>query len=106
MSNYIYPFTDLQSVQILWRKHALQRMLERSISRAEVKEAIIKGTIIEAYLEDSPYPSCLIAFIDTHKPLHVVVAHDKDANSLYVITAYEPDAIHFEEDLMTRRTHG
>jgi hypothetical protein len=37
------------------------------------------------------------------KPLHVVVSYDAENAKCYVITAYEPDEQHFEEDLMTRK---
>ena len=106
MSNTISPFTNIDATQIYWRKHALQRMLERSLTRSDVKEAIVKGIVIEEYRDDAPFPSCLIAYIAPHQPLHVVVSFDKEANALYVITAYVPDTLHFEEDLITRRTHG
>lgn len=88
---------------IFWQKHALQRMLERSILRSEVKDAIKKGIIIERYEEDTPYPSLLIASLKVNKPLHVVIAFNENKQELYVVTAYKPDTQHFEKDLMTRK---
>ena len=87
----------------MWKKHALQRIMERNILRSEVKEAIEKGKIIEGYPDDYPYPSCLLAYIDTKRPLHVVVSLDIEAEILYVITAYTPDETHFNIDLITRK---
>ena len=46
--------------KILWTQHCLQRMQERDISRADVKNGIATGEIIEDYPEDYPNPSCLI----------------------------------------------
>jgi len=105
MNNLLESFTDIDTVNIIWRKHALQRMLERSISRSEVKLAISRGTIIEEYPNDSPFPSCLVAFIQSDVPLHVVISYDNKEKSLYVITAYEPSTLHFNDDLITRKNN-
>ena len=40
---------------IEWRKHALERMLQRGISRNEVKETLMFGEIIENYETDVPF---------------------------------------------------
>jgi hypothetical protein len=92
-----------QNSSISWQKHALQRMFERNITRAEVKQAILSGDIIEDYSDDYPFPSVLIASIKHTKPLHVVVAYDESALTSYIITAYIPDDTHFEQDLITRK---
>jgi hypothetical protein len=88
--------------KIQWSKHTLQRMMERDITRQEVKQAILCGEIIEEYIDDKPYPSCLI-FSFFEKVLHVVVSIDTDSKICYIITAYRPDLEHFEEDYKTRR---
>ena len=95
--------TSVLNANISWQKHSLQRMLERDISRREVKEAVLNGIVIENYLNDYPFPSILVANIIKTKPLHVVVAYDEDTLMCYVITAYVPDMKHFKDDLMTRR---
>lgn len=88
--------------RIQWHQHAFERLLERAITRSEVIGAIINGEVIEVYLEDRPYPSCLILYA-TAEPLHVVAAADPDARVCHVITAYRPDLEHFEPDFKTRR---
>jgi len=88
---------------IHWQKHALQRLMERNISRADVKKTILNGIIIESYVDDRPYPSVLIADIGEKKALHVVLAINVEDEICYIITAYIPDENYFEEDLMTRR---
>jgi TusA-related sulfurtransferase len=93
----------VESGKIEWKKHALQRMFERAISRAEVKQAIKYGEIIEVYKEDYPFPSFLIASINSDNPLHVVVSYDEEAEICYVITAYVPNTTYFLDDLVTRR---
>ena len=45
---------------ILWREHALQRLNERRLSKADVKAAILSGEVIEDYPDAYPTPSCLV----------------------------------------------
>jgi hypothetical protein len=89
--------------KVEWKKHALQRIFERSISRDEVKKAILDGMIIESYLDDYPFPSFLIAHINMDKSLHVLVSYDEYSQICYIITAYEPDTKYFKTDLITRK---
>jgi len=91
---------SIRDSHISWQKHALQRMLERNITRNEVKHAILNGSIIE---DDYPFPSMLIANINSTKPLHVVVSYDESSLKSYIITAYIPDIKYFEKDLITRK---
>jgi len=89
--------------QIEWRKHALQRMLERSISRADVIEVVIKGEVIEEYKDDKPFPSALYFMVINNRPLHAVASFDKVNAKVYIITAYEPSLEEFESNFKTRR---
>ena len=88
---------------IEWRKHVLERMMERGISRSEVMDTLMTGEIIALYPDDRPFSSALI-----HKseapPLHVVAALDVGAATCFIITAYRPDQAHFGPDLKTRRS--
>ena len=88
--------------RIHWNLHALERILERDISRVEVIEAMMEGEIIEVYAADRPYPSCQIMRLGT-QPLHVVAAVDAEANLCHVITAYRPGLDRFEPDFRRRR---
>jgi len=88
-----------------WRRHALERMLERSILRKEVKEALLYGEIIESYQSDRPFESALFLKIN-REPLHVVASLDEERGIVYVITAYRPDAENFEDDYKTRRRNA
>jgi len=89
--------------RLLWKRHALERMLERGISRALVKQTILQGEVVESYPDDYPLPSLLICTIEP-SPLHVVLAWDEAAEECYIITAYRPDLEHFEDDFMHRRS--
>jgi Domain of unknown function (DUF4258) len=96
----------VQNGSIEWQKHALERMLEREISRDIVKQALLSGEIIEDYSEQKPYPGALFLGWVHEKPLHVVIALDEFNNFCFIITAYKPDLEHFETNFKTRRNRG
>ena len=100
------PLTDIRNAvnagRVLWKKHALERMLERGIGRNQVKNTILQGVIIENYPDDYPVPSLLLA-LNQSEALHVVLAYDAVNEQCHIITAYRPDLTHFEVDLITRR---
>ncbi len=94
---------SLENGIIEWKKHALGRMLERGISRAEVREVLKSGEIIEDYPDDQPYPSSLILGKAADRPLHVVIAFREEYQKVFVITVYEPDPQIFADNFKTRR---
>ena len=102
----IVPTTEIcnaiQSGRVLWKKHTLERMMERQISRTQVLHALTQGQIIENYPNDYPIPSFLF-LVREPEPLHVVVAYDAQTLQCHIITAYHPDLRHFETDFVTRR---
>ena len=87
--------------RIHWHKHALERLLERGLSRKDVLGAIMDGEVIEIYPKDRPYPSCLILHPGV-EPMHVVAAADSIDRICHVITTYRPD-VRFEPDFRTRK---
>jgi len=89
--------------RVQWRSHALERMMERGITRQRVKQVLMEGEVIASYLDDSPFPSLLLDGRLEDDVLHVVVAFDDGESYCYIITAYRPDIEHFENDLKTRR---
>jgi len=88
--------------RVHWHLHALERLLERGISRGEALRAIMNGEVIESYPKARPYPSCLILGLGA-EALHVVAAADHESRICHIITAYRPDLEHFEPDFKTRR---
>jgi len=69
--------------------HAIKRMIQRSIERFEVVEAILNGEIIEEYPQDKYSPSCLIyGKTKADRDLHVQVSLPP---KVVVITTYAPD---------------
>ena len=91
---------------IEWQRHALERMMERGISREIVKKILLSGEIIENYPDGKPYPSALFLGWFEEEPFHVVTAFDSLSEYCFVITAYRPDLEHFKSDYKTRRHHG
>ncbi len=94
----------LDNGTIEWRKHALERMFQRKITRREVKENLLLGEIIEIYEDDKPFESALFLYVN-NKPLHVVASLDEIYGVVYIITAYRPDSENFEDDFKIRRTN-
>lgn len=48
------------SNKVIFKNHAVLRMLERGITKSEVLHVIDEGEVIEIYSDDKPYPSCLM----------------------------------------------
>ncbi len=78
----------------LYTRHARNEMEGEGfgeISEKETTEAILSGKIIEDYPEDDPYPSCLLyGRSSENRPLHIVCAYAKDAETVIIITVYQP----------------
>lgn len=60
-----YTIEDLRNAcnnnKIIWKEHATQRLLQRRILKSEAIQSILKGEIIEEYIDGNPLPvaSCL-----------------------------------------------
>ncbi len=92
----------VNSRKIRWTNHILIRLLQRNINQVDVEQALLNGEIIEEYEDDYPYPSCLVYGISlNNKILHVVCAPSE--TELWIITAYYPDNVEWENDMKTRK---
>jgi len=87
---------------ISWKRHTLERMMERGLSRKNVKQAIITGSIIESYPNDYPFPSYLICTL-VPEPLHAFLSYNATDSEINIITVYYPDLTHFKDDYITRQ---
>ena len=86
-----------------WTLHGARRLLQRGITADDIDAAILNGEIIEEYIDDYPFPSCLILGNATSgKKIHVVCAVGFD--KLWIITAYEPSQNDWEPDFRIRRS--
>ena len=81
----------MRAGRIVFRVHALKRMFERRISVEDVRSVLACGELLYDYPEDKPCPSRLLLGWRGMRPLHVVVAEDREKDVLIVVTAYEPD---------------
>lgn len=93
----------LSAGNIVWRKHTLEKMIARGISRDEILEVLEAGEVIQRYDYDKPFPSALILGFPAERPIHVVVSFDEIEETIFVITSYEPDLTIFEPDFKTKR---
>ncbi len=88
---------------ILFKKHALVRSIERSIKIDEIVEVLQNCQIIAIYAEDKPLKSYLtFGFTKNKRPLHIVVALDETEKYIWVISAYEPDKKNWNETFTKR----
>lgn len=81
--------------KVVYSKHARDEMeMEEfgEIKEREVYEVVSNGKVIEDYVDDEPYPSCLIyGETDRSRTLHVVCAYATDEELAIVITVYQPN---------------
>ena len=88
--------------KIRWTNHVMIRLLQRNITQKDIEYALVNGEIIEEYESDYPYPSCLVYGINlNNKIIHIVCG--SNGEELWVITAYYPDNIEWENDMKTRK---
>jgi hypothetical protein len=78
-------------------------MLEREISKIDVKQVILEGELINSYDYDQPFSSALFFKKVNNRPLHVVAALGDNNRKVYIITAYELSLDLFESDYKTRK---
>ena len=91
------PFSKL-----IFRVHAVQRMFERGVTDADVRQVLTAGERIEDYPDDKPYPSYLMLGYSVGRPLHVVAADNSAAGETIVVTVYEPDPRKWDVSLKKR----
>ena len=88
---------------MVFRIHAIERMVERVISEVDVREILTAGETIEEYPDDRPYASRLMLGWCESRPLHLVAADNVEAYEIIVITVYDPDPTLWEPDFRHRR---
>jgi len=89
--------------QVKFSGHAIRRMFERSITKADVVDVIRSGEVIEDYPNDTPFPSCLLLGWIERRPLHVVIGKDEKTGTIHAITVYHPNPLLWSSDFRTRR---
>ncbi len=82
----------IQSGRIRITDHADEEAQNDRLSYEEIFFSVFTGEIIENYLQDKPYPSCLVygrTFKD--EPVHSVWAYNEETLWAVLITVYRPD---------------
>ncbi|MFW6105348.1 MAG: DUF4258 domain-containing protein [Chloroflexota bacterium] len=69
-------------------RHARLRMFQRNVSTDDIKGILLKGEIIEEYIDDEPCPSALILGFLENIPYHAIVAQCED--HVRIVTVYKP----------------
>jgi len=83
-------------------QHASERFRQRNIKMKDLKSGIMNGEIIAQYLDDFPFPSCLVfGYTIDERPIHIVMSDEGTASR--VITAYIPSKDNWNDDYKTRR---
>ena len=85
-----------------WTTHVLARLQERGIEPSDIKNCIATGRIIEQYPSDYPYPSCLVLGV-TMEEIALPGVVGVGAGYLWLITAYYPDPLKWNEDFSIRK---
>ena len=93
----------MECSRIRFSGHALRQMFSRSIATSEVRTLIQTGTVISDYPDDTPYPSFLLLEWVAGRPLHAVVAKNREDGSCIVVTAYEPNPQLWSDDFTKRK---
>ena len=89
----------MSDTHLVFSEHALDRLLEWAVTEEEVEEVLRTGDTIEQYDDGA-----LLVFGRAGvRPLHLVVAEDISANSVVVVTLYEPDEKRWDATLRIRR---
>jgi hypothetical protein len=72
-----------------YSRHGDQERQNDGLSLTQVAQALLKGRILEQYIDDGRGASCLVAgFTDNGIPIHVVCG--RMGESLVIITVYIP----------------
>jgi len=82
----------IQTSQVRITDHADEEATDDHLSYDEIYSSVIQGEIIEDYINDKPYPSCLIYGTNfSGKPIHSVWGFNPENKWAVLITVYRPD---------------
>jgi len=72
--------------------HADEEAHDDRLNYDEILLSVIQGEIIEKYVKDRPFPSCLVyGFTFAGEPVHSVWAYNEQTRWAVLITVYRPD---------------
>ena len=89
--------------RLLFRIHAIERMLEHEITEIDVRDVLHSGEVIEEVRgQESQMKRLYLHHVDS-RPIHVVAIDDEQVNCTVVITAYEPSLTRWEQGFRKRK---
>jgi len=95
----------IRSGQVRITDHADEEAVADQITIDEVLYSVVHGEIIEDYLADKPYPSCLVlGKTPSGVVLHSVWAYNTDSRWAVLVTVYRPDPKRWIDWRHRRRT--
>jgi Domain of unknown function (DUF4258) len=89
--------------RLVYRVHAVERMVERGISDEDVRQVLVAGKEVESYPADYPYLSRLVPGWRGSRAIHVVAAENTTDSETIVVTVYEPDPDRWEPGFERRK---
>jgi hypothetical protein len=82
----------IQANRVRITDHADEEADADRLTFDEIYFSVLHGEIIEEYVDDKPYPSCLIyGKTFSGDPVHSVWAYNKENRWAVLITVYRPD---------------
>ncbi|MBV9690692.1 MAG: DUF4258 domain-containing protein [Ktedonobacteraceae bacterium] len=93
----------MSAYQVVYQRHAVERMAQREVSEEDVMRVLLTGEVIQVYPDDAPFPSELIlGWCDT-QPLHIVVATDTTKRRKIIVTVYKPNPDQWAADFKRKK---
>ncbi len=82
----------IQAGRIRITDHADEEAHDDTLNYDEILLSVIQGEIIEQYVGDRPFPSCLVYGCTFEgEPVHSVWAYNEQTRWAVLITVYRPD---------------
>ena len=82
----------IQAGRVRVTSHAREEARADSLTFESVCHSVLIGVVIREYLDDKPYPSCLVyGQTATGEPIHSVWAYNERSDAAVLITVYRPD---------------
>ncbi len=82
----------IRSSRVRITDHADEEASDDTLTYEEIYSSVIQCEVIENYLNDKPYPSCLIMGKNfSGEPIHSVWAYNPKNQWAVLITVYRPD---------------
>jgi len=83
----------IRSSRVRITDHADEEAFDDDLTYEKIYSSVIQCEVIEDYVNDKPYPSCLIFGKNfSGEPIHRVWAYNLDNQWAVLITVYRPDS--------------